>query len=92
MKATTKKKTATKKAGKKSWTPAAWAIEQFGGVRALASVIGRNPGTISRWTNADTEAGKKGIIPGPSLAPILTAAQKKKLDITAEDLIFGRKH
>lgn len=90
MKATTKKKTATK--GKKSWTPAAWAIEQFGGVRALASVVGRNPGTISRWTNPDTEAGRKGIIPGPSLATILTAAKKKKLDITAEDLIFGRKH
>lgn len=89
MKATAKKKV-TKRA--KKYTPAAWAIEQFGGVRALATAIKRNPGTVSRWCNPATEAGRKGVIPGPSLESILTAAKKKKLDVTAEDLILGRKH
>lgn len=65
-------------------TPAQHVISIIGGVRATARKLKKTPGTISTWK-------KKGNVPGPAQAQILAIAEEENLDITAHDLILGRK-
>lgn len=66
-------------------TPSKYAILVFGGVRPLARQIGVKPNTVCSWqTRGD------GSIPSSNYKPILDAAKKKGLDISADDLVFGR--
>lgn len=62
----------------------------FRGVRATARAIGRNPSTVSKWQREREAKGTSGEIPGSAQRTILAAARERGLDITAEDLIFGR--
>lgn len=66
-------------------TPSKYAILVFGGVRPLARLIGVKPNTVCSWqTRGD------GAIPSSNFRPILEAAKKKGVDLTADDLVFGR--
>ena len=64
-------------------SPVDLAINRFGGVRALARAIGRDPAAISRWK-------KTGVVPTSVQRRILEAAWDRGMDITAHDMIFGR--
>lgn len=70
--------------------PAEYAIHAFQGVRSLARALGRDPDQISRWKRPKTSNGCSGGIPKSAMKPILEAARCKGIDITAEDLLFGR--
>lgn len=78
----------------KHLSPADYIIHIFGGVRATARAIGRTPPTVSKWQRGHTQKGHKvstGALPADVLKPILEKAKADNLDITAEDLILGRK-
>jgi len=70
--------------------PAQYVIHIFKGVRATARAIGRSPGAVSRWNRPRSLDGCYGNIPGSAQRIILRIAKKKKLDITACDLLCGR--
>jgi len=68
-------------------SPAQHAISIFGGVSALARAVGRSRSAVCQW---QTETG--GKIPRKAAEKILEVAQERGLDITLNDLYFGRKH
>lgn len=63
-------------------SPVDLAINRFGGVRALARAIGRDPAAISRWK-------KTGNIPTSIQRRILEVAWERGISMTAHDMIFG---
>lgn len=65
--------------------PAEYVVLIFGGVRILGRAIGRQPSAISQWF---TRGG--GQIPKGAMIPIITAALRLNLDISTNDLLFGR--
>jgi hypothetical protein len=66
-------------------TPSKLAILLFGGVRPLARAIGTKPNTVCVWqTRGD------GGIPRQKQLLILEAAKKRGVQLTADDLTFGR--
>lgn len=67
------------------FSPVEYVIRKFGGVRKLARAIGRDAGTVSKWRRPDHG------IPRKAQLLILSAAERQGLDITANDLIKGRK-
>lgn len=76
----------------KHLSPAAYAIQVFGGVRATARAIGRTPSSVSKWPkpkNVDRQ-GCDGRIPGKVLPLMIEQARKLGLDLTPSDLINGR--
>lgn len=64
--------------------PVEYVIKLFGGVRPLSRSINRAPGTISIWR-------KKGFIPTRVQREVLMAARRRRLDLTTDDIILGRK-
>lgn len=71
--------------------PAEYVIKMFSGVRPLARAIKKSPSTVCLWrTNRSRKNGQKGRIPSSSHLPILKQAEVRGLDITADDLIYGR--
>jgi hypothetical protein len=68
-------------AGTKRYTPASWTLKQFGGVCAVAKALDMNSSLVSRW-------GAR--VPTSRQAAVLEIARERGLDITAEDLIYGR--
>lgn len=71
-------------------SPAEYVIHVFRGVRATARAIGRSPSSISKWTSPRDTQGRGGSVPGSVQKTILAKAKELDLDITADDLIFGR--
>lgn len=65
-------------------TPVDLTIQLFGGVRKLARTLGRDPAAISRWR-------KSGIVPTAAQRRILELAWERGIEITAHEIIFGRK-
>jgi hypothetical protein len=55
-------------------------IEKFGGQSALASLIGKRPGTVQYWAKA-------GTIPSKWHRPLLELAQEKGISLTTTDLV-----
>lgn len=68
-----------------------WVIEQFGGVRATARAIGRDPGSVSRWRMPRDKKGTDGGVPRLAQIRVLEAARRMGLDITEADLVSGRR-
>ena len=67
-----------------SKTPVQLLIAEFGGVRALARAIHRDPASVSRWQ-------KTGLVPSNMQKKVLeTAWEQNILNLSAHDLIFGR--
>lgn len=67
--------------------PVEYVIKQFGGVRACAKALGKDPSTISKWRKK--RCGSY-YIPSKMYSHILRKAEKLDLDITLEDLVHGR--
>lgn len=72
-------------------TPAEYVIRTFGGVRATGRAIGRDFSAVSRWQRRVDKTGQVGGIPRVLHTVILKKAEAMGLDITADDLIYGRK-
>lgn len=71
--------------------PAEYVIHMFDGVRPLARAIKKSPSTVCLWRKVRTKnGGQKGRIPSSSHVPILNEARSRGLDITPDDLIYGR--
>lgn len=66
-------------------TPVETAIEVFGGVRVMARAIGRDPASVCRWQ-------QNGTIPANIQTKVLEAAKDLELDLTPEDIIYGRSY
>lgn len=71
-----------------SETPADKCITAFGGVRALARALERNPSSVVRWRKPKDEGGSNGAVPSALQGRILAIAQARGLSLTAEDLIL----
>ena len=69
-------------------TPADKCIDAFGGVRALARALERNPSSVVRWRKPKDEGGSNGAVPSALQGRILAIAQARGLNLTAEDLIL----
>jgi hypothetical protein len=69
-------------------TPADRCIEAFGGVRALARALDRNPSSVVRWRKPKDEGGSNGAVPSNLQGRILDLAQERGLSLTAEDMIL----
>lgn len=61
----------------------AFIIYKFGGVKALASAINKDPATIYRWTYPKSKGGTGGVIPTSAISKITEAA--KLLDISLDN-------
>ena len=66
-----------------SITPVEIAITAFGGVRALARALNRDPAAVSRWK-------KSGTVPTNVQKTLLETAWERGIKMTAHDLVFGR--
>ncbi|PCI20355.1 MAG: amino-acid N-acetyltransferase [Piscirickettsiaceae bacterium] len=51
-------------------------ITQFGGIKALAKAIGKNPATIYRWTYPKSNGGTGGTVPATAIKKIQQAAKE----------------
>ncbi len=69
---------------KNKQTPYEVLISEFGGVRALARAVDRNPAAVNRWRKGD------GAIPSSIQRKVLETAWDRGIKITAHELIFGR--
>lgn len=69
-------------------TPADKCIAAFGGVRALARALERNPSSVVRWRKPKDEGGSNGAVPSALQGRILAIAQARGLSLTADDLIL----
>jgi len=64
--------------------PTEYFIHTFGGLRPAAMSINRTPSAVCQWR-------RHGMIPTAAMREIMLAAKAKGLDVTANDLVFGRK-
>lgn len=65
-------------------------IKQFGGIRPTARALKCGVTSVARWKRPRSKDGTAGSIPEPYMRTIMEIAYQKKLDITANDLVFGR--
>lgn len=72
-------------------TPAIFIIEKFGGVRALARTLKLSPSTIMGWKTSKKRRGTGGKIPNKHHEKIMKIAKKRRMKITASNLLFGKK-
>lgn len=64
-------------------TPVEICILEFGGVRKLAKALGIDPAAVSRWK-------RRGTVPAYIQKKLLLTAHERGLNISADELIFGR--
>lgn len=70
--------------------PAQYVIKIFGGVKATARAVGRTPGAIIFWKHPKSKGGRGGNVPTIAQRIILKIALRDGLDITPQDLAYGR--
>jgi len=71
--------------------PADYVIQVFGGLRATARALGRSHASVNKWRHSKKNKGCDGFVPREAMHIILDIAEKRGLDITAYDLLLGRK-
>ncbi|CAB4165089.1 hypothetical protein UFOVP824_29 [uncultured Caudovirales phage] len=64
--------------------PVALVLEVFGGVCAVARIVGRDPSAVSKWQD-------RRRIPTSCQAALLDAAHHQGLALTADEVIRGRR-
>lgn len=69
-------------------SPAQRVIAAFGGIRAVARAVDRNPTTVLRWRMSKEEGGTGGRIPSTMQERVLAEAKARGLDLTPADLIL----
>ena len=65
--------------------PANYVIKVLGGTVMTAKILNRHHSTVWRWVDK-----KGGYIPSKARKEILQLSKKLNLDITSEDLDYGR--
>lgn len=70
--------------------PAEYVTLTFGGVRKTARAIGRHYTSVIKWRAPRERKGCGGEIPSSAYKPILEAARARGLDISTNDLVYGR--
>jgi len=75
---------------KQHLNPAQVAMQEFGGCRKLADLLGLSPSTVSRWARSRAKKRMEGAIPAWVQPKILELAKDYGVNLTAEDLIYGR--
>lgn len=72
-------------------TPAEFAIRQFGGAQPLSRIVHQSNLKLAfKWKRSRERGGTGGLIPAKYFAPILDAGKLRGIDITPNDLIYGR--
>lgn len=72
-------------------SPSAYVILLGGGVRPLARKLEKSPAAVSKWREYTNLAGEKGGIPRSCHKKLLALAEKLGWDLTAQDLVNGKK-
>lgn len=78
-------------------TPAEYVVfiigggERRGAIEDTAKALGRTRQSICEWYDPKLKRSGRGLIPSSMQHRILEVAQERGLDITAYDLIYGRK-
>lgn len=73
--------------------PATNVIQKFGGVRPLARLLESylrkpvSPSQVSRWQLPKPDGGG-GMIPAKFHGPLLALAKRKRVELTADDLVY----
>lgn len=70
-------------------SPADIVITRFGGVRALARLLGKDPSTVTRWRQPKDKGGMDGRVPSAMQPVLLGLAKEKGVQLTATDLVLG---
>jgi hypothetical protein len=75
---------------KKEVSPAELIVARFGGVRPLGRLLNIDPSAISKWISRggripNNRGGRKEEMH----RALLTLAEKRKVKLTAEELIYG---
>ena len=60
-------------------------IDKFGGIKALAEAIGKDPATIYRWTYPKEKGGTGGIVPSSATLIIQHAADQHNISLIEEN-------
>ncbi len=68
------------------YTPAEYVLRVFGGPQKTAVALGMHRSSVHHWTTR-----YRGRVPSKMQSKILSVAEERKLDITASDLIQGRR-
>ncbi len=71
-------------------SPAEYVAYIFGSARQASLMLERDESAVSRWNMKSWRGGRDGRVPDTDMVRLLTIAKKRGLDLTAEDLIFGR--
>lgn len=67
-------------------TPASIVIQRFGGIKAVADVLGLERTAVQRWTYG-RDKGTGGTVPQKHWNRLLTAAAESGLSLEANDLL-----
>lgn len=67
--------------------PAASVIQKFGGVRPLARLLNVSPSTVCRWQKPKP-GGTGGMIQAQYHGTLLGLARRKKIALTADELVW----
>lgn len=70
-------------------TPVDILVSRFGGVRALARLVKKDPSTIHRWKMPAAKGGMDGRVPSSMQTRMLELAKDHGVELTALDLVAG---
>lgn len=62
--------------------PATLVIHRFGGIRALATLLGIEPSSVMRWRD-------RGVVPSSRMQELMKLSQQLGVELTTDELIFG---
>lgn len=63
-------------------------IGKFGGVGAVASVVGLNRSTVHRWTYPKEIGGTDGLVPAQHQQTLINAARERGINLTPNDFFL----
>ncbi|MDR6431996.1 hypothetical protein J2782_001731 [Brucella pseudogrignonensis] len=67
--------------------PANTIITEFGGLTAVATIVGVSPHSVMRWRMPKDAGGTGGAIPHWHVPVLIEAAQDRKIKLKPEDFI-----
>ena len=70
-------------------TPVQKVVSAFGGVRATARAVKRDPARVTRWGKPIEEGGSGGRLPTSVQTHLMQMIQEGRLNLTAADLVEG---
>lgn len=71
---------------KACFEPAHSIIARFGSAAEVGRILDLDKSTVTRWTMAKPQKGTEGKIPRKYWEPLMTAARKRKVKLTLNEL------